>query len=672
MGTVQSVPDYSLVTTYLHKLAGRESISENDPFWNQLFSNSLPDTAAVISKLQQNEVMKTFCESLIMNADVSKNFITLVKVFLSRCSELATSVECDNVMYIWQTTNALCILRNVCLSLLENMAEEKLVDLFKCTHSDNPVICQLDKRAEIDHLNNFIHRLLDIVIDIPLSTLTYALHLETLNCILVLLSCQVFLSSPVQPIYDVFIHDVSADEANAFIHRLMGNFVKQVTNTSCLISSEKPSKEHSADLMPTISKLSSLFTGNKSFEKECKPTQRATSLSHLSSLIILILMNYGDKDEGSKQINGNVFKTALSIICYTPTSQSQQSSFFVDFSRLYSTLCTTIAEECGCGTLLLYYLMQCNQSIQAFILSKTEIDDLVLPILKIIHSASSKVSNHVYMSLIVLLIFTEDADFNKSVHTIKLQSVPWYTDRHLTNVSLGDVIVSVITRLLYLNMRQHFDGYLNTNCLAALANMSQHFRNIGVYPAQKIFELLTYLMKQYDRCNASLMLPDHHSLDSDHPGPSTAQKQTLEEVIKLLLEVISFCLTKEILLHNENFIYAMLQQSHVFTMLREYVMFKDDMLVIDKIVAFFLLKLEEQNLLSQPMTVSQIQIIISDSAKHMPEFESQKVSSMKFHYVEEESSKDFFIPYIWSIVFNESGMNWNTECLKQSDYDVDV
>ena len=145
MGTVQSVPDYSLVTTYLHKLAGRESISENDPFWNQLFSNSLPDTAAVISKLQQNDVMKTFCESLIMNADVSKNFITLVKVFLSRCSELATSVECDNVMYIWQTTNALCILRNVCLSLLENMAEEKLVSVSLISFHD------FNENAFLDH-----------------------------------------------------------------------------------------------------------------------------------------------------------------------------------------------------------------------------------------------------------------------------------------------------------------------------------------------------------------------------------------------------------------------------------------------------------------------------------------------------------------------------------------
>ncbi len=40
----------------------------------------------------------------------------------------------------------------------------------------------------------------------------------------------------------------------------------------------------------------------------------------------------------------------------------------------------------------------------------------------------------------------------------------------------------------------------------------------------------------------------------------------------------------------------------------------------------------------------------------------QKFPELKFKYVEEEQPEDFFIPYVWSLVFNSGvGLYWNSQ-----------
>lgn len=51
------------------------------------------------------------------------------------------------------------------------------------------------------------------------------------------------------------------------------------------------------------------------------------------------------------------------------------ATFKVDFSQLFSALCQTLKEDQT--TLLLYLLMHRNQAVRAFILSRTNLDQLV-------------------------------------------------------------------------------------------------------------------------------------------------------------------------------------------------------------------------------------------------------------------------------------------------------
>ena len=42
----------------------------------------------------------------------------------------------------------------------------------------------------------------------------------------------------------------------------------------------------------------------------------------------------------------------------------------------------------------------------------------------------------------------------------------------------------------------------------------------------------------------------------------------------------------------------------------------------------------------------------------------QQFPELKFRYVEEDQPDEFFIPYVWSLVFHRSGLHWAREEVK--------
>merc|ERR1711976_515060 len=111
------------------------------------------------------------------------------------------------------------------------------------------------------------------------------------------------------------------------------------------------------------------------------------------------------------------------------------------------------------------------------------------------------------MSLIILLILSEEEFFNGSVHENFVKDVDWYGERVLGESSLGGLIILVVIRTIQHNMLKMRDKYLHTNCLAALANMSSQFRNLHPYVSQRIVSMFEALAKKHSRLVTTL----HHA-----------------------------------------------------------------------------------------------------------------------------------------------------------------
>lgn len=224
-------------------------------------------------------------------------------------------------------------------------------------------------------------------------------------------------------------------------------------------------------------------------------------LANQSLMLILILTNHNADD--SVDINNNPYRHSL-FNCSNSTEFSKEDSagsFKIDYTGLYQSICkiTNLDQT----TLLLYLLLHRNERFYKFVMSQPN-QELVIPILQILYNAPDSSSHHIYMSLIVMLILSEDDGFNKNVHEIMLKNILWYTERSISEISLGGLIVLVIIRTIQYNMLKVRDKYLHTNCLACLANMSSKFRYLHPYVSQRLVSLWETLAKKYTRLQAQL------------------------------------------------------------------------------------------------------------------------------------------------------------------------
>jgi hypothetical protein len=95
MGSMVSSVEQLEENELLKKLASTESIIDNDPFWNKLFSFNF--NVEQMNKNVQKDIFKRLdkrFEELLYNTPTSGNFATLVRVFLRRSDEVADSAKC--------------------------------------------------------------------------------------------------------------------------------------------------------------------------------------------------------------------------------------------------------------------------------------------------------------------------------------------------------------------------------------------------------------------------------------------------------------------------------------------------------------------------------------------------------------------------------------------------
>lgn len=101
--------------------------------------------------------------------------------------------------------------------------------------------------------------------------------------------------------------------------------------------------------------------------------------------------------------------------------------------------------------LLLYILIHENESFKNYVLSKTDIDRLVLPILKILSRPEKNSSHHLYMTLVVLLILTEDDSFCGQINEVGLKKadLEFYNEDQATANIVEIINLSSLVQVSY-------------------------------------------------------------------------------------------------------------------------------------------------------------------------------------------------------------------------------
>ncbi|CAF4002073.1 unnamed protein product [Rotaria sp. Silwood2] len=668
---------------YLSRFISEESISINDPFWNQFLSFRIQSPFTTAHSKLIDESCVTYLQQFVLNNPKTNNYGTLVEVF----NRLANVIrdEYNNNIVIHQTYNALFILRLITKHFIEIDSEQNLYPYF---------LPQDISTERISLMTIFVDTLFRTTIMLPVDSYSYGLHLEVLNTLISLLCIQMCAKEAIliSSIYSIFMHKLDPILISEFTRTLLEHFIKQLECPPFLaVDSTDGSKSESGGLFKigqsvaiklysqlTTDSLWSVVTLGMSSSSTTTVTEAtATSIDstkelrnrHLSNQsihLLLILSNHFTND-----VHRNPYRLAL--LHFTDTQDSPTNLpdseplpwFSVDYRRLYDVLCHTVHTDQS--TLLLYMLLHRNQHFKAYVISRTNIDQIVLPVLRVIYAATERNSHHIYMSLIILLILSEDDYFNKTIHDIKLKKLTWYTERSLNEISLGGLLVAVVLRTIQFNMTRMRDKYLHTNCLAALANMSSQFQNLHTYVSQRIVSLFNLLARKHSK-----------TLDLIQQQSKQQQQQTLttntsndnifneyaqdlsiiEDVMRMVLEIINSCLTHT-LQHNINLVYTLLYNRDIFDNYRAHPSFQDILQNIDTVIIYFAEKVDR---LEQRST-EYVKEALEMGAKQFPLDRLKKFPELKFKYVEEEQPEDFFVPYVWTLVYKSCNLYWSSESI---------
>ncbi|XP_062057630.1 dymeclin [Lepus europaeus] len=654
---------------YLKKLSGTESVSENDPFWNQLLSFSFPTPTSSTELKLLEEATISVCRSLVENNPRTGNLGALIKVFLSRTKELKLSAECQNHIFIWQTHNALFIICCLLKVFICEMSEEEL-QLHFTYEEKSPGSYSSDSE---DLLEELLCCLIQLITDIPLLDITYEISVEAISTMVVFLSCQLFHK-------EVLRHSIShkylmrgpcLPYTSKLVKTLLYNFIRQEKPPppgAHVLSQQSEGGGLLYGLASGVATgLWTVFTLGGVGSKAATTPELSSPLANQSLLLLLVLANLTDAPDAP-----NPYRQAILSFKNTqdnsPFPSTIPHAFQINFNSLYTALCEQ--QRSGQATLLLYTLLHQNSNIRTYMLARTDMENLVLPILEILYHVEERNSHHVYMALIILLILTEDDGFNRSIHEVILKNITWYSERVLTEISLGSLLILVVIRTIQYNMTRTRDKYLHTNCLAALANMSAQFRALHQYAAQRIISLFSLLSKKHNKVLEQATQSLRGSLSSsDVPLPDYAQDlSVIEEVIRMMLEIINSCLTNS-LHHNPNLVYALLYKRDLFEQFRTHPSFQDIMQNIDLVITFFSSRLLQAG---AELSVERVLEIIKQGVVALPKDRLKKFPELKFKYVEEEQPEEFCIPYVWSLVYNSAvGLYWNPQDIQLFTMDSD-
>ncbi|XP_034752796.1 dymeclin [Etheostoma cragini] len=640
----------------LRALVGTESISENDPFWNQLISFTfISPTSSGDSKLLEEAVIP-LAKILIENNPRTGNFGALVRIFLGRTKELKISTECQDQLFIWQAHNALFMIRCLLKVFIREISEEELHLQFSYQERA-PGSCE--ETGSEDLLEELLSNLIHLIVEVPLLDITYSILFEAVTTLVVFFSYQLFHKDILRDglIYQHIMKGRCLSLTSRLVKTLLYNFIRQ---EKCPPPTHIFEPKVEGGLLYGLasgvaSGLWSVFTlGGAGSKAGIDQEHNPLPLSNQSLLLLLVLANLTDGPDWP-----NPYRQAITCFRNTQDTSSlsveQPHTFQINFNSLYTALCEQ--QRSDQATLLLYTLLHQNTNMRTYMLSRTDMDNLVLPILEILYHVEDRNSHHVYMALIILLILTEDDAFNRSIHEVVLKNVSWYTERTLTEISLGSLLILVVIRTIQFNMTRTRDKYLHTNCLAALANMSAQFRCLHQYAAQRIISLFALLSKKHNKVLEQATQSLRGRQGDNTTLPDYAQDlNVIEEVIRMMLEIINSCLSNS-LHHNPNLVYALLYKRELFEQFRTHPSFQDIMQNLDTVIGFFSQRLEQAG---SDLSVERVQEVIMKGAQALPTDRLKKFPELKFKYVEEDQPEDFFIPYVWSLVFNSGvGLHWS-------------
>ncbi|OUC47636.1 hypothetical protein D917_06794 [Trichinella nativa] len=621
----------------VRQFVGNEPISVNDPFWNSFLSFNLSHPSLKSEWEMFEKSIDDSLKSLVHNTVNTGNFASLIQVFIRRASELR---ESSHKLFFWQTNNAMFIIRTCCKFFSKNLTDEAVLRVFVTKVKEREDVESSADVSSENCLEEFVSSIIAILIDLPVNWITIKALMESLSCLLVLLSREVYEGNVISTaVAKMMLFGKCAIHAPLLTKTLLLLYSKHAEDACPL---EKTDQFGGGSIFVGLanSLMELLQIDNNDKEKQVK----SITLGDQALNVLLLLVSH-NTPEGTihpfRQALFSFINSQEQSMVTLPTTSVV--CFKINFTELYDQICSRSGDKPS--LLLLYFLLYKNVEFRNYVLSRVNLQNLILPILKVLHTSSQTDvdsnlgSQHLYLALIV--IPAKGAE-------------EWFAERSVRDLTLGGLAVLILVKIIQKNLFVYRDRYLQTNCLAALANMSSNFKELPSSVCQKLIDLLDRLSKRHARFVKRKELSMKYIVTEEVNNQIELFQDVtaLEEAMRMFLEILNSALMHN-LTHNIHLVYAILHQKDLFRDFEQHPMFQDLIWNITCVINFFSTRLREVG------TETSVETILEDIKTAMFHWNPEglkKFPDLKFKYVEDQNTEEFFVPYIWNIIYNKGGL----------------
>lgn len=692
MGTVPSTPRWSsarpvdtaeyLIGTFV----GEKSFPLTSDFWQKLLE--LP-----LSLQWPSHRVRQACELFAQNNYYTRHLAKIL-IHLGQCLQECISTSGVPSTVYTKAVNAVYISSVFLKYLIENAKSENIEELHLSL--DESEVIQNNFPADQNIENFVMHGVLSFIGTLDVNPETHLLHHELLNFMLIVMSTQL-LSGPSPGPKDVnpFIDAAMAQESSLVglvVRRLLINYINRPRIPLNDVSYSIFSEGSQPGVLQRVGSAAANFVllpFNYLVSSSGEGPRSPLADSSLQVLLILIhyrkciLVDESIADRKSGSATSDSLSKENTYFSENPYCKALENARDIEFDRvdiegnahsgplvrlpfasLFDTLGMFLADETA--ILLLYSLVHGNSDFLEYVLVRTDLDTLLMPILETLYNASRRTSNQIYMLLIILLILSQDSSFNASIHKLILPSVPWYKERLLHQTSLGSLMVIILIRTVKYNLSKLRDVYLHTNCLATLANMAPHAHRLSAYASQRLVSLFDMLSRKYNKL-AELMDDKMHIDKANSPeGDSIAEDVSTElhiytDFLRIVLEILNAILTYA-LPRNPEVVYAIMHRQEVFQPFKNHPRFNELLENIYTVLDFFNSRMDAQGMNGGWSVEKVLQVIIINCRSWRGEG-MKMFTQLRFTYEQESHPEEFFIPYVWQLVLSRCGFSFNASTI---------
>lgn len=393
------------------------------------------------------------------------------------------------------------------------------------------------------------------------------------------------------------------------------------------------------------------------------------------------------------------------------TVTSSTDSLMINFEALFLSFGNILHTEVG--ALALYTLVQSSKSFAETIASRTDLDALVMPLLRTLYFSSS--SRHVsaldfqeksslgtgnlpskheggksngltplsirtcpfrsqsqlYLIVILLLLLSQDASFGSDAfrRTI-IPSVPWYKERYLKDISLGSVMLLTLLRSVTFNLNRLHDVFLLSNCCAVIMNLSHApLVDLHEYAAMRLASVTVSCLKKY--VSMAVEADNVRKAVADDAGNQLLDMYA--EVSHALLRAIKTALAQNSIERNLHLVYALVYHQadikKIFAM-KNAPFKKSEINRIHNVIKTSAKIIESQ---FNARTATKALQVLADNVDQLQEAAADKKKKavdkedFRFTYEEESDPESFFVPYIWEVIVcavSASSIEWNRDYIQ--------